>query len=63
MRPALALVDPADQPDVAVPGADRRATSRQEVEPEGRIWRSQGLLSGMVSTSTANGPTSRPIAA
>ena len=31
--------------------------------PESRIWQSQGLLSGTVRTSTANGPSSRPIMA
>ncbi len=30
-------------------------------KPESRIWQSQGLLFGSVRTSTANGPSSRPI--
>src|SRR5206468_1261249 len=34
--------------------------SGRKSKPEGLIWQSQGLLSGSVSTSTANGPSSRP---
>ena len=35
--------------------------SGRKSKPEGRTWQSQGLLSGSVRTSTANGPSSRPM--
>ena len=38
-----------------------RWPSGRKSKPEGRIWQSQGLLSGSVRTSTANGPSSRPM--
>ena len=58
--PRLA-VDPVDLPHVAVPGAEHSLLPPgRKSRPVKRIWHSQGLLSGSVSTSTANGPSSPP---
>ena len=40
-----------------------RWPSGRKSKPVSRIWQSQGLLSGTVRTSTANGPSSRPMTA
>ena len=42
--------------------AARRPSARKS-KPERRSWQSQGLLSGTFRTSTAKGPSSRPITA
>ena len=63
-EPLLRSIDALDEPDVAVPGADRRSRpSGRKSKPESRNWQSHGLLSGTVRTSTAKGPSSRPIVA
>jgi hypothetical protein len=52
-------VDPADDPDVAVPRRDGSAAIGEEVERSGACA-NRRLLNGIEIVSTANGPSSGP---
>ena len=58
-----ASIPPTSQTSPSQVQTAARWPSGRKSNPESRIWQSQGLLSGTVRTSTANGPSSRPMMA